>query len=102
MWWLVRVHHDDARKPLPFGANGRVHPVEIVANRDLAGFVAIMAAFPGLGEAPAFGIETGRIELAQGEAELIADLAMQAPLIAFDAQDAVALKRIVISVPDAP
>jgi hypothetical protein len=86
----VAVHHDDAGKVCPFVANGGVHPAQVVTDHDLAGFAAVVAAVFGLGEAPAPGIEAGGVELAQGEGELVADLVVQAALVAFDAEDVVA------------
>ena len=49
----VAVRHDDAGELFPFCANGRMHPVEIVADHDLADFAAVMAVVLGLRETSA-------------------------------------------------
>lgn len=56
-----------------------------MTDHDLAFLFAIMADVFGLRKAPALRIELCRIELAQGKAELVTRLIVQAPLVAFDA-----------------
>jgi hypothetical protein len=53
-------------RPFAHGADGRIHPIEIVTDHGLAGFGAVVAAFLGLGETPAPGIKPGGIKVAQG------------------------------------
>ncbi len=68
----------DASESLPFPAHSQIHPAEVVADHDLALLGAVVAAFLGGSEAPAGGVEFPRIKVAQGEAELVADLVVQA------------------------
>ncbi len=86
----VAMHHDETGEALPFGPEGWVHPLKTVTDHNLARFGAVVAAFLGLGEAPALGIKPGGIKVAQGEGELVTRLVVQAALVPLDAQDVIA------------